>query len=105
MLETVDKPRQRFLPQALRGILFSGSLVVTDLCGWIRDDCSDRFYQVKRLLNHLVSPEGDLTKRLFAWTSRFRRQRPFLYYRLLDGLQEFVRLYPVSLTKIPPGPS
>ncbi len=61
MLETVDKPRQRFLQQALRGILFSGSLVVTDLCPWIRDRCSDRFYQVKRLLNHLVSPAGDLT--------------------------------------------
>ncbi len=61
MLEMVDKPRQRFLQQALRGILFSGSLVVTDLCHWIRDRCSDRFYQVKRLLNHLVSPAGDLT--------------------------------------------
>ncbi len=61
MLATVDKPRQRFLAQALRGILFSGSLVVTDLGGWVRDQCSDRFYQVKRLLNHLVSPEGDLT--------------------------------------------
>ena len=62
MLDTVDKPRQRFLQQAIRGILFSGSLVVTDLCRWVRDDCSDRFYQVKRLLNHLDSPRGDLTE-------------------------------------------
>jgi hypothetical protein len=62
MLEEVDKPRQRFLQQAIRGILFSGSLVVTELCRWVRDDCSDRFYQDKRLLNHLVSPRGDLTK-------------------------------------------
>jgi hypothetical protein len=60
MLQEVDKPRRRFLRQALRGILFSGSLVVTELCRWVRDDCSDRFYQVKRLLNHLISPEGDL---------------------------------------------
>jgi hypothetical protein len=69
MLETVDKPRQRFLQQVLRGILFSGSLVVTDLCGWMRDACSDRFYRVKRLLNHLVSPEGDLT----AAVGRYRQ--------------------------------
>jgi hypothetical protein len=60
MLEAVDKPRQRFLQQALRGILFSGSLVVTDICGWVRDECSDRFHRIKRLLNHLVSPQGDL---------------------------------------------
>jgi len=32
MLEQVDKPRKRFLQQAVRGILFSGSLVVMDLC-------------------------------------------------------------------------
>ncbi len=61
MLEAVDKPRKRFLPQVLRGILFSGSLVVMDLSRWVRDDCSDRFYRVKRLLSHLSSPEGDLT--------------------------------------------
>jgi hypothetical protein len=61
ILDQVDKPRQRFLPQVLRGILFSGSLVVMDLSGWVRDDCSDRFYQLKRLLNHLVSRRGDLT--------------------------------------------
>lgn len=61
MLSQLDKPRQRFLQQVLRGILFSGSLVVMDWCRWVRDDCSDRFYQVKRLLNHLISPEADLT--------------------------------------------
>ena len=60
MLEAVDKPRKRFLQQAIRGILFSGSLVVMELCRWIRDDCSDQFYQVKRLLHHLVSPRADL---------------------------------------------
>lgn len=61
LAEQVDKPRKRFLHQVIRGILFSGSLVVMDLCCWVRDDCSDRFYQVKRLLNHLVSPRADLT--------------------------------------------
>jgi hypothetical protein len=61
MAEPVDKPRKRFLHQVIRGILFSGSLVVMDLCRWVRDDCSDRFYQVKRLLNHLVSSRADLT--------------------------------------------
>lgn len=61
MLQAVDKPRKRFIQQAIRGILFSGSLVMMDVARWVRDDCSDRFYRVKRLLNHLVSPEGDLT--------------------------------------------
>lgn len=56
-------------------------------------------------LTWILLRSRDLTKRLFAWTSRSRRRRPFLYYRLLDGLQEFVWLYPASLTKIPPGPS
>ncbi len=60
MLEVVDKPRKRFLQQAIRGILFSGSLVVMELGRWVRDDCSDSFHRTKRLLNHLVSPEGDL---------------------------------------------
>ncbi len=61
LVESVDRPRKRFLQQAIRGILFSGSLVVMELCRWVHDDCSDRFYQVKRLLNHLVSPRADLT--------------------------------------------
>jgi hypothetical protein len=60
MLEQVDKPRKRFLQQTIRGILFSGSLVVMDLGRWVRDDCSDPFYRLKRLLNHLASPRADL---------------------------------------------
>jgi hypothetical protein len=55
-----DKPRQKFLPQAVGAILLSGSLVVTDIARWIHDDCSDVFYRLKRLLNHLVSPRGEL---------------------------------------------
>ena len=46
-------------------------------------------------LTWILLRSRDLPKRLFAWTGRFRRQRPFLYYRLLDGLQEFVRQYPL----------
>ena len=67
LLEQVDKPRKRFLHQAIRGILFSGSLVVMEFGRWVRDGCSDPFYRVKRLLNHLVSPQGDLTAAVNAY--------------------------------------
>ena len=70
LLSEVDKPRRRFLPQSLRGILFSGSLVVMEMCHWIRDGCTDSFHRAKRLLNHLVSPEGDLVGAVHA----YRRQ-------------------------------
>lgn len=56
-----DKPRQRFLHQAVGAILISSSLIVTELTHWINDDCSDMFYRLKRLLNHLVGPHGRLT--------------------------------------------
>jgi len=65
--QQLDKPRKRFLKQAIRGILFSGSLVVMELCRWIRDSCSDRFYQDKRLLNHLVSPYAQMTKAVTSY--------------------------------------
>jgi hypothetical protein len=45
----------------------SGTLVVTDLARWIHDDCSDVFYRLKRLLNHLTSREGDLTAAITAY--------------------------------------
>jgi hypothetical protein len=60
--EQLDKPRKKFLRQVIGAILLSGSLVVTEMARWIRDECSDRFYQLKRLLNHLVSSEGDLSQ-------------------------------------------
>lgn len=69
MLDEVDRPRKRFLQQVIRGILFSGSLTMMDIARWVRDDCSDLFHRDKRLLNHLVSPEGDLT----AAVGRYRR--------------------------------
>jgi len=53
-------------------------------------------------LTWILLRSRDLTKRLFAWTSRFRRKCPFLYYRLLDGLQEFVRFHSTALTRLPP---
>ena len=41
--------------------MLSGSLIVTEFARWIHDDCSDIFYRLKRLLNHLISRHGDLT--------------------------------------------
>jgi hypothetical protein len=67
IIATADRPRQKFLSQAVGAILFSGSLVVTELAHWVRDDCSDIFYRLKRLLNHLVSPRGDLTAAVQAY--------------------------------------
>ena len=73
MQAQVDKPRQRFLQQAVRGILLSGTLVVMELCRWIKDECSDRFYQDKRLLNHLTSPRGDLSEAVRAYRQSVAR--------------------------------
>ena len=73
MQAQVDKPRKRFLAQVIRGILFSGTLVVMELCRWVRDDCSDRFHQDKRLLHHLISPRGDLTKAVTAYRQSMAR--------------------------------
>jgi hypothetical protein len=53
-------------------------------------------------LTYILLRRRDLTKRLFAWTSRFRRDAPFVYYRLLDGLQEFAYFNPSALTEPPP---
>ena len=35
---------------------------------------------------------NQLARQLFAFTSRFRKNVPFIYYRLLDGLQLWARL-------------
>lgn len=59
--EKADKPRKKFLRQAIGAILLSGSLIVTELTRWIHDDCSDNFYRLKRLLNHLTSTRGELS--------------------------------------------
>jgi hypothetical protein len=65
-----DKPRRKFLRQAIGAILLSGSLVVMEFSRLIHDDCSDIFYRVKRLLNHLVSERGELS----AVVQAYRRQ-------------------------------
>lgn len=62
-----DKPRQKFLRQAVGAILLSGSLVVTEFAHWIHDDCSDIFHRLKRLLNHLTSPRADLNPAVKAY--------------------------------------
>ena len=49
--DRTDRPRKKFLRQTVGAILLSGSMVINELCWWIRDDCSDRFYRLKRLLN------------------------------------------------------
>jgi len=61
VITNLDKPRRKFLRQTIAAILLSGCLVVKELTRWIHDDCSDLFYRLKRLLNHLVSPSGDLS--------------------------------------------
>lgn len=38
---------------------------------------------------------------LFCFTSRFRKDTQFVYYRLLDGLQQFARLHQRRAIKIP----
>ena len=60
IITDADKPRQKFLRQAVAAILLSGSLIVTEFASWIHDDCTDIFHRLKRLLNHLVSPSGNL---------------------------------------------
>jgi hypothetical protein len=60
--QQLDRPRKKFLRQTIGAILLSGSLIVTEMARWVRDECSDRFYRLKRLLNHLVSLEGDLSQ-------------------------------------------
>jgi len=45
----LDRPRKKFLRQVVGAILLSGTLIVTEMTRWIRDECSDRFYRLKRL--------------------------------------------------------
>jgi len=67
IMAQADKPRRKFLRQTLGAILLSGSLIVSEFARCIHDDCSDIFYRLKRLLNHLVSPRADLQPMLKAY--------------------------------------
>ena len=74
IVQNADKPRKTFIHQALSAVLISGSLVVSEFARWIHDDCSDRFYTVKRLLNHLVSKRGQLTGVVQAYRTSVAEQ-------------------------------
>jgi hypothetical protein len=67
IIQKADKPRKKFLRQSIGAILVLGSLLVTEFSRFIHDDCSYIFYRMKCLLNHLVSPRGDLTDALRAY--------------------------------------
>jgi len=43
-------------------------------------------------LTWILLRNKQLTGSLFSYTSRFRKKTKFVYYRLLDGLQQFARL-------------
>jgi len=70
-----------------------------------------RYEAIKRLailamlamgfLSWILLRNKQVVKRLFAFTSRFRKETKFVYYRLLDGLQQFARLYQLRCGKIP----
>lgn len=73
IITNTDKPRQKFLRQTVAAILLSGCLVVKEMTRWIHDDCSDLFYRLKRLLNHLVSPCGDLSDAVAGYRQSLAR--------------------------------
>ena len=73
-----------------------------------------RYEAIQRLVTLAMFAMGFLTwillrpqqvpKRFFCFTSRFRKETKFVYYRLLDGLQQFARLYQLRIGKIPLEP-
>jgi len=68
-------PKQKFLKQAIHAVLLSGSLAITKQIKWI--------------------------KGLFGFTSKFRKNVSFEYYRLLDSLQLFVHQLLIERQKPP----
>jgi len=74
MLAAADKPRERFLRESLPAVLLSGSLVVSEFARWIHDGCSDRFYRLKRLLHHLVSPVAPMDRIVRAYRESLAAQ-------------------------------
>lgn len=48
-------------------------------------------------LTWMLLRSRQLAKGFLQYTSRFRKNAKFIYYRLMDGLQEFVRLYQLRL--------
>ena len=76
--------------------------------------CIRRYEAIQRLvilamlamgfLTWILLRSRQLVRGYFCFTSRFRKKSRFSYYRLLDGLQEFARLYQLRLGKIPLEP-
>ena len=59
LLRDCDRPRQRFLRESIRGILQSGSLVVTEMARSIPDRCRQLFHTSKHLCRQPRSPHWD----------------------------------------------
>jgi hypothetical protein len=55
---------------------------------------------VMGFLTWILLRSSRLTKGIFSLTSRFRSQTSFVYYRLLDGLQELSRLFRLKCSEI-----
>jgi hypothetical protein len=51
-------------------------------------------------LSWILLRNQTLVSSLFGYTSRFRKKSEFCYYRLLDSLQEFARVYQLQPGKI-----
>lgn len=73
VLDQADKPRRKFLRQSVGAVLLNGSLIVSEFGRWIHDDCSDIFYRIKRLLNHLVSPQAPMDRMVRAYQKAMAR--------------------------------
>ncbi|MCJ7730303.1 MAG: hypothetical protein MUO27_10570 [Sedimentisphaerales bacterium] len=68
-----------------------------------------RYEAIKRLAILVMLAMGFLTwvllrsrclvKMLYGFTGRFRKQPQFVYYRLLEGLQQFARLRRLRMSK------
>lgn len=97
MISQTDRPRQRFLCQSIGAILMPDTLVITELTQWIYDDCLEIFYRLKRLLNHLTSPEGDLTGVIAAYRLL---QMKYLYLVINKGILSNEKPFARNFAKI-----
>ena len=79
-----DRPRAKFLRQAVWGLLLSGSLVVARWLRWLggADRCRKRFWRHKRLLDQLKNPHWDhdalIDRYLRAWARRVAPDTPLI---------------------------
>lgn len=81
-----DKPRAKFLRQAVWGILMSCSLVVARWLRWLggADRCRKRFWRHKRLLDQLKSQsprwrhDAPIDRYLRAWAAKVQPDTPLI---------------------------